>query len=97
MADSYFHKDKLHLNSFGTRKLLKNIDAIYKVTNEGANAKTLESIKGFSYVGRSGFPAKGRGFQSGPKYCHICSMKGHSTQDCWYKGRNTNLDGMKSF
>ena len=33
MADSYFHKDKLHLNSFGTRKLLKNIDAMYKVTN----------------------------------------------------------------
>ena len=76
MADSYYHKDKLHLNSIGTRKLLKNIDAMYKVTNVRTQSKTPGTIK---YLGRSGFPAKGRGYKSGPKYCHICSMKGHST------------------
>ena len=97
MADSYYHKDKLHLNSFGTRKLLKNIDAMYKVTNVRTQSKTPGKIKGFTYVGRSGFLAKGRGYKSGPIYCHICSMKGHSTQDCWYKGPKTNLNRIKSF
>ena len=82
MADSYFHNDELHPNSFGTKKLLKNIDAVHQVTNEGTNFKTPGPRKGFTFVRRSGFPAKGRGYQSGPKYCHICSMKGHSTQDC---------------
>ena len=68
MADSYYHKDKLHLNSFGTRKLLKNIDAMYKVTNVRTQSKTPVKIKGFTYAGRSGFPAKGRGYKSGPIY-----------------------------
>lgn len=74
MADSYFQNDKLHPNSFGTKKLLKNIDAIYKVTNDGTNPMATRPI-----------------------YCHICSRKGHSTHDCWYNGRNTGLNGMKSF
>ena len=97
MADSYLHKDKLHPNSFGTKKLLKNSLAVYQVTNVGTNFKATEPVKGFTFVGRSGFPAKGRRYQSGPKCCHICSMKGHSTQDCWYNDRNTSLNGMKSF
>ena len=74
-ADSYLYKDKLHPNSFGTKKLLKNSVAVYQVTNGGTNSKAPGPVKGFTFVWRSGFPAKG----SGPKYCHICSMKGHST------------------
>ena len=51
MADSYYHKDKLHLNSFGTRKLLKNIDAMYKVTNVRTQSKTPGTIKGLRTLG----------------------------------------------
>ena len=66
IADSYFHKDKLHQNSFGTRKLLKNINVMYKVTNVRTHSKIPWPIKGLTYVGRSGFLSKGRGYQSGP-------------------------------
>ena len=94
MADSYFHKDKVHLNSFGKKKLLKNIDAVHQVTS--ANTNHAVPRNGYTFVGRSGFPAKSRGYRNGPKYCHICSRNGHSTQDCWYNGRNAGLNGLNS-
>ena len=64
------------------KKLLKNIDTVYKETHDSTNPMATGPIKGFTFVGRPGFPAKGREYHSGPKYCHICSRKGHSTQDC---------------
>ena len=97
MADSYFYKDKIHLNSFGKKKLLKNIDVVHKITSEHTNYETAVPRKGHAFAGRSGFHAHEGRYKSGSQYCHICTRNGHSTQDCWYNGRNTGLNGLNSF
>ena len=89
MAESYFYKDKVHANSFGKRNLLRNIDTVHRVTNPDTNSKpaapakrecTFSGQSGFPSNERFGFPSKGKGYHNRSKYCHICSMNGHSTQ-----------------
>ena len=123
IADSYYHRDKLHPNAFGTRKLLRNLDAVHRVTNPNTQSQPVgPARRNGSFAGRAGFHPRGKSYhtgqyrngphtgpiqngpshngpnqnQNGPKYCHICSIRGHRTQDCWYNGRNTGMRGYQA-
>ena len=39
IADSYFHRDRVHPNSSGIRKMLKNINAVHGITNSRAGSR----------------------------------------------------------
>ena len=109
IADSYYHKDKLHLNSFGTQKLLRNLDAVHRVTRPNTSFQSAgQTRRNGSSAGVAGFQHKQRGYRNGrylngprvntqhhngQKYCHICMISGHLTNDCWYNGRNTSMSG----
>ena len=45
IADSNFHKDKLHSNSFGTRKLLRNLYAVHRVTSPDTQSKPAGPVR----------------------------------------------------
>ena len=106
---SYYHKDKLHLNSFGTQKLLRNLDAVHRVTRPNTSFQSAgQTRRNGSSAGVAGFQHKQRGYRNGryvngprvntqhhngQKYCHICTISGHLTNDCWYNGRNTSMSG----
>ena len=99
LADSYFHRDKVHPNSFGIKKMLRNIDAFHKVTGTGTHLRpSAPGRKRYSYPSHSNHSNDSknrRSYHNGPQYCHICSRKGHGTIDCWYNGRNTNQVGFR--
>ena len=104
IADIYFHKDKVHVNTEGTRRLLCNIDKLHRVTRQYATIEQNNFSQGYRQVFRrkaNGFP--GRRYQSSQnygishRYCHICSRNGgHSTQECWFNGRNNGSAGYAS-
>ena len=84
---AFFHKDKLHINIAGTRKLLANIDKLHRVTR----APAAPSQQHYKYQKRSGYQAfpNTKSHHPAAKFCHICSRTGnHNTQECWYNGRN---------
>ena len=84
---AFFHKDKLHINNAGTRKLLANIDKLHRVTR----ASAAPSQQHYKYQKRSGYQAfpNTKSHHPAAKFCHICSRTGnHNTQECWYNGRN---------
>lgn len=91
LPKTYFANDKLHLNYNGTRKLLSNIDNIFKVTKSSFNGQTAPSRRNYLSSGYRAGPQLGRGLRSGPhsasKFCHICLKRGHNTQECWFNGR----------
>ena len=117
IVDSYYHKDKLHPNAFGTRKLLKNLDIVKRVTNFNTRPQpTGPARRNGSSIGGAGFRPKVRGphvgqyrkgqynesshngsNNHGQKYCHICSMRGHRTQDCWFNRRNTGTNRYQAY
>ena len=78
IADSYYHRDKLHPNTFGTRKLLRNLDAVHRVTSPNTQPQPAgPARRSGSFAGRAGFHSRGRGYhngqyrngpQNGPKY-----------------------------
>ena len=87
---AFFHKDKLHINNAGTRKLLANIDKFHRVTR----ASAAPSQQHYKYQKRSGYQAfpNNKSHHPAAKFCHICSRTGnHNTQECWYNGRNGGL------
>lgn len=104
IADIYFHKNKVHINTEGTRKLLCNIDKLHRVTKQYATSEQNNFSQGY----RQGFRRNakgftGRGYPSSPnyrsshRYCHICSRNGgHNTQECWFNGRNNSSAGYAS-
>ena len=104
IADTYFCKDKVHINTEGTRSLLCNIDKLHRVTRQYTTLEQHNLSQGY----RQGFRRNTRGFtsrryQSSPnyrsshKYCHICSRNGgHSTQECWFNGRTNGSSGYGS-
>lgn len=104
IADIYFHKDKVHINTEGTGRLLRNIDKLHRVTRQYATLEQNNSSQGYRQGFRrnaKGFPS--RGYQPSPnyrssyRYCHICSRNGgHSTQECWFNGRNNGSAGYAS-
>ena len=96
LADSYFHRDKVHPNSFGIKKLLRNIDVFHRVTGYGANIKySAPGKRRYSYPTHSNNSSYDRSYHNRQKYCHICSRKGHDTIDCWYNGRSTVSTGFR--
>ena len=83
IADSYFHRDRVHPNSSGIRKMLKNIDAVQGITNSHTGYWPYVSARRTStYLKRSGFSSavavgtNGRGYRNRAKYCHICLIGG---------------------
>ena len=96
LADSYFHRDKVHPNSFGIKKLLRNIDVFHRVTGSGANIKySAPGKRRYSYPTHSNNSSYDRSYHNRQKYCHICSRKGHDTIDCCYNGRSTGSAGFR--
>ena len=90
MPESYFGRDKVHLNSHGTKRLLRNIDNIFRITKGNSGP----SNTGQTYQPQPrlyGMPLGDRRQFRSPRYCHICCRKGHSTSDCWFNGRNAGL------
>ena len=87
LPDAYFQTDKTHLNKSGTRKCLRNIDKIYKVTGSAAPRKAFQSYP------QSNKPHVDKRYKPRSRYCHICSMNNHSTHECWFNGRNTGRSG----
>ena len=88
LVDSFYLKDKLHLNTVGTRKLLSNINELHQIVcTHPVNAHYRSCPEYYhsppnDYQNRLGTH----------KYCHICYRKGsHSTDECWYNGRNDRL------
>ena len=88
LVDSFYLKDKLHLNTVGTRKLLSNINELHQIVcTHPVNAH---------YRSRPAYyrspPNDYRNRLGAHIYCHICYRKGsHSTNECWYNGRNDRL------
>lgn len=91
MPDSYYYNDKVHISATGTRRLLNNISELHQIT------RPYSASRHHSYTQRSGYgfrrrpnntDFRGHGYDT--KYCHICSRNGHSTQECWYNGRNSS-------
>ena len=97
MPDSYFHADKLHLKMSGSQKLLSNIDKVQSVRSvrKSSNDQTLPS-HGLRHKG-SAVVHKHKSRVPSQKFCHICSMNGHFTRDCWYNGRSMPLATYSSF
>ena len=92
LPDTFFLKDKTHLNAFGTRKLLQNINNQYRVTRSSEPQKAPRISRQHT------LPAAGRGYKPyGYKpqvnYCHICSMNNHNTSNCRFNGRNNEMSG----
>ncbi|MCG8048029.1 MAG: SGNH/GDSL hydrolase family protein, partial [Candidatus Thiodiazotropha endolucinida] len=96
MPETHFYKDKIHLNSFGTRKFLSNVDKVCKIAKSlsFAGQRTSGSTI-FHNSRRSSVPAAMR-YRSPRKYCHICAVNGHSTDECWYNGRSSGLSRRSS-
>ena len=94
IADSYFQRDKVHLNPRGIRKLLQNLDTVIKVTEFATTSDDAWPIKRNHYNRpQTGVYPKANGIRSGPKYCHICDRRGHDTKECWFNSRNAGPNG----
>ena len=88
IADSYFHRDRVHPNSSGIRKMLKNIDTVHGITNSHTGSRPYIPVRRIStYFKRSGFSSavgtNRRDYRNRAKYCHICLIRGHDTHECW--------------
>ena len=96
LQESYYSRDKIHLNNYGTRKLLSNIDKVHLVTAQSQAQASVPDRSGRMY--RPAYRAntgKGRPGNNNnnsnnrpANYCHICMPNGHATQECWFNGRN---------
>ena len=85
------------MTSAGTKKLLNNIDNIYQISEHVPSKRRTSIVKGFSQNSwRNSIASRNRGYNSSTKFCHICSRNGHSTQECWFNGRNKGTDGYGS-
>ena len=97
MLDSCFQRDMIHVTSAGTKKLLNNINNIYQISEHVPLTRRTSIVKGFSQNSwRNSVASRNRGYNSSTKFCHICSRNGHSTQECWFNGRNKGTDGYGS-
>ena len=101
LPDSYYQQDKLHLNKYGTKKLLSNIDNDHRVSAQvqpsGPNNKPTYMYRMPSHLmhhrrpGSQNRPDNHKRWS--PKYCHICMRNGHATQECWFNGRADGWSG----
>ena len=86
IPDSYFMRDKIHLNSYGLKKLLSNINRVHHITSPRqtslANRRLNESQSGSRRVhvgGTRNYRTRtySQGRQSRKRFCHICQRDGH--------------------
>lgn len=92
IPSSYFWTDKLHLNQHGTRKLVTDIDKTCKIKRSAVPEHNRnQSKRPFMGPRRMMAPPAYRGRQQMSKFCHICQINNHSTQQCWYNGRNSGV------
>ena len=88
---TYYRYDKIHLNVNGTRRLLSNVDSSCKITRPASRKQTAPPSRMSQISGNRSGLLSGRGPRSFPKFCHICSKRGHSTQECWFNGRAAGI------
>ena len=88
---TYYRYDKIHLNVNGTRRLLSNVDSSCKITRPASRKQTAPPSRMSQISGNRPGLLSGRGPRSFPKFCHICSKRGHSTQECWFNGRAAGI------
>lgn len=90
IPSSYYWKDKVHLNQHGKRKLLSSINEVCKITSDQNQRYPRRLFQGSRQGVR---PPYHRGSRPLSKFCHICRTNNHSTQVCWYNGRNSGMPG----
>ena len=94
IPESYYSRDKIHLNNYGTRKLLSNIDKVHRVAAQGQASVPDRSGRMYrpAYRANNGKSRPGNNNNNNnnrpSKFCHICMRNGHATQECWFNGRN---------
>ena len=88
MPDSYFHPDKLHLKVLGTQKLLSNFEKVQSIRSSRKSNGDQTFPSNGSHLKGNTVVHKRKMYGSTRKFCHICSMNGHFTRDCWYNGRS---------
>ena len=86
LPETYFCTDKIHLNHGGIRKLLQNIEKQCKVMGPTVSSRATSPIHR-----RRSMPVAGTGYHFSSRYCHICSMRNHNTQDCWFNARHSGI------
>ena len=86
LPETYFRTDKIHLNHGGIRKLLQNIEKHCKVMGPTVSSRATSPIHR-----RRSMPVAGTGYHFSSRYCHICSMRNHNTQDCWFNARHSGI------
>ena len=91
IPDSYFQKDKVHLNNFGLRRLLSNIDSAHSIMSK----RPAPSVERQYNARQSGYrrPRSGHGYGRGSRgrqpvlsFCQNCSRNGHETHECRANG-----------
>ena len=92
LPDTFFYKDKVHINALGTRRLLTNLDKLHQITRPFSVSVHKEYVSKNRPALRNKVITPHRGYRSQPKFCHICHRNGgHGTQECWYNGRSNKL------
>ena len=97
LQHSYYRHDKVHLNVNGIGKLLSNVNNVYKVTQSTPKRRFLSYRGRSQHIGKWSGPPSNRGPRPFPQYCHICCIRGHSTQECWFNSRNAGMTSFSSY
>ena len=77
---------KIHLNHGGIRKFFQNIEKHCKVMGPTVSSRAESPIHR-----RRSMSVAGTGYHFSSRYCHICSMRNHSTHDCWFNVRHSGI------
>ena len=86
MPSIFFHYDKLHLNNEGTRRLLSNNHiTVMKYTPRSYKPKLSHG----PYINCNNSRPPSNSQNRSTKFCHICCISRHTTQECWFNGRKT--------
>ena len=90
IPESYYSSDKVHLNNYGTRKLLSNIDKVHRVAAQSQASVPDRSGRMYrpAYRANTGKSRPSNNNNRPSKFCHICMRNRHATQECWFNGRN---------
>lgn len=100
-ADSYYTSDKTHINTAGTRKLLRNINEVHQIISTLPMEDHRKNRPGFKRNHYNGFKPNhfnNRNSRRLINFCHICHIGGgHNTEECWFNGRADRPTGHMSW